>query len=330
MISEKLSAMLPGAAFASLQTGAPGKAAALAPLDTRSADVVLVTPDPVVIFVACPPASSTTCRPPRTEGTGAAGWAPPAPATGSASSATAPSSTSRPTSTTKSASASKSTGTTKSAASTSGSSKSSGPLAFLEDKNLSVEEKIFRLALYMTDKADKELEKKIKDISGKPKSASSSGGGAGGLLGGIVGQAAGGLGFMGPLGSALGMGLHLLDQSGATKLIAQASGPVLAAGACAVGLPGLAPAAAKLGPTIVNGAFDALEGLSASASSTSSTSSASATSSSSSSASGDVEKKDLLELEYLQQKQQQMFSLLSNLMKGMHDTRMSVIGNLRA
>jgi len=308
-------------------------------LHVGNVDVVVIAPDPVVILLGNAPASSPTGRPPRTAGTGTSGYA----------SVPAPT---RPTTTApRSTSTASSTASTAAAKTTS--AKKTGPLAFLDDSKMSVDEKIFRLSLYMTDKADKELEKKVKEISGKGKAASSSSGGGGvlggllggsgasgllGGLGGLLGKSGGGglggaLSVLGPLGSAVGMGVDLLQSTGATKLIAQASGPVLAAGACAVGMPELAPAALKLAPSIVGGAFDAIEGLSSAAGKASSSSSTSSSSSSlSSSADGDmdIDKKDLMELEYMQQKQQQMFSLLSNLMKTMHDTRMSVIGNMRS
>ncbi len=43
-----------------------------------------------------------------------------------------------------------------------------------------------------------------------------------------------------------------------------------------------------------------------------------------------IEQKDMLELQRLQDKQKEMFSLVSNMLRSMHDTKMAVINNLRA
>jgi hypothetical protein len=130
------------------------------------------------------------------------------------------------------------------------------------------------------------------------------------------------------------MGLDVLKESGLVDLAGQLSGPVLAAGATALGFPEVAPLLMKAGPALTKSAFSAVQGAASALGGTGASSASSGTKNASSSESsgvaGDVDKKDLIELEHMQQKQQQMFSLLSNIMKGMHDTRMAVIGNIRS
>ncbi|HEX9243912.1 MAG TPA: hypothetical protein VF875_15825, partial [Anaeromyxobacter sp.] len=100
-------------------------------------------------------------------------------------------------------------------------------LAFLDDKNLSVEDKLLKLLAYLDKKWESDIDKKMKEVADITKSSgsgssSSSGGGASGLLGSVVGMA---------------------------KSFA---GPALAAGVTALGMPALAPVALQLGPAIVD------------------------------------------------------------------------------
>lgn len=261
-------------------------------------------------------------------------------------------------------------------------SKTSGPLGFLNDPKLSVEDKLFKFMCYVADKYDKAIEKKLNEIANKQSGSSSSssasgsskgsgggllggllgggGGGGGGLLGGVLGGGGGlggllgggggsGGGLGGILGSvcpAAGIGLDLLQQSGIQDLVTQLSGPVLAAGASVLGFPEFAPMLLQAGPELTQGAFGLLnsaaggsggspgssKGTSSSKGSSSSASSGSSGGSSASSSDGDpkIEQKDMLELQRLQDKQKEMFSLVSNMLRSMHDTKMAVINNLRA
>lgn len=172
----------------------------------------------------------------------------------------------------------------------------------------------------------------------------SGGGGLGGLLGGGSGGGLGGI--LGSVCPAAGIGLDLLQQSGIQDLVTQLSGPVLAAGASVLGFPEFAPMLLQAGPELTQGAFGLLDsavggaggssgsskGTSSSKGSSSSSSSGSSGGSSASSSDGDpkIEQKDMLELQRLQDKQKEMFSLVSNMLRSMHDTKMAVINNLRA
>lgn len=169
------------------------------------------------------------------------------------------------------------------------------------------------------------------------------GGGGGGLLGGLTGGLLGGSGgglggILGTVCPAAGIAVDLLKDSGVQDLVTQLSGPVLAAGASCLGFPEFAPLLLQAGPELTKGAFGLLDSATGSSSSSSGGSSSTAKaggsggSSGSSSADGDpkIEQKDMLELQRLQDKQKEMFSLVSNMLRSMHDTKMAVINNLRA
>jgi hypothetical protein len=42
-----------------------------------------------------------------------------------------------------------------------------------------------------------------------------------------------------------------------------------------------------------------------------------------------LSKEEAMEIEFMMQQQQQLFTAMSNIMKSMHDTKMSIIGNIR-
>jgi hypothetical protein len=224
------------------------------------------------------------------------------------------------------------TGTASTAAS------SGGALAFLKDPKLSVEEKLARLMVHLSDKYEKQLEQKLQQYaaleggtsSTKKSSTSSSSGGSSAVKQGLS-----------ALVSKAGLG-KLLGDGTLQKLAGQLAGPVLAGAATALGLPALAPTLLKAGPLLASfasGAFSALSGeagatakggSSTSKSATSSSkSSSSSGSSGSSSASGTSEKALMTEIQILQEKQKEMFTLVSNILRSQHDTKMAVIGNLR-
>jgi hypothetical protein len=320
LASNLASAAAQGAAGALGTQGADGAPPALAAV--TYADVLVLSLDPGAVLGGALGARGTG-RPQRSgTGTGYAGAKASAPAGTTAKGSTS-------TSSTKSTSAS--------SASSSTSTSSSSALAFLADSKLSVEEKLYRFMLYVSDKYDKALEKKMNEIAGKQTSSSSSGSKSkgGGLLGGLFGGSGGGIG--GLLGGALktvlpaaGIGLDLLKSTGIQDLITQASGPVLAAGATAMGFPALAPVLLKAGPALAKGLFSAAGNAAGGSSSSSSSSGASEKGVTYSSADDpQIEQKDMLELQHLQDKQKEMFSLISNLLRSMHDTKMAVINNLR-
>ena len=165
----------------------------------------------------------------------------------------------------------------------------------------------------------------------------------------------------------LGLASSLLGDSTVKSLLGEVSGPVLAAAATALGMPELAPFALKLGPevaklvtsdtTVATPWLDAGAAASstttaataasgrpapptatgstgttgtASSSSTSSTAKSSASSAKSAAAEGSTsEKAQLLELQRLQAQDKELFALFSNMLKSMHDARMTAVQNIR-
>ena len=165
----------------------------------------------------------------------------------------------------------------------------------------------------------------------------------------------------------LGLASSLLGDSTVKSLLGEVSGPVLAAAATALGMPELAPFALKLGPEVAKlitsdaavatswldagaaassttTAATAASGRpapptatgstgttgTASSSSTSSTAKSSASSAKSAAAEGSTsEKAQLLELQRLQDQDKELFALFSNMLKSMHDARMTAVQNIR-
>ncbi len=246
----------------------------------------------------------------------------------------------------KSTSASKSSSATV-AKKSSTAAKKSGPLAFLDDRNLSIEDKLMRLLAYLNDKWEKDLDKKMKEMSPAQSSASSSGTSktstsstskkeSGGILGSVTSLVKAAKKFF----PEVGIALDVLQSPVVRAAIAKFGGPVLAAAATAVGMPALAPALLKYGPQVVDLAAGIASGLvdetkapsagsGASASSAGSSSGSAAAATQGSALSDGQERLKLMEIQRIYDKQKEMFSLVSNILRSAHDTRMAVIQNVR-
>ncbi len=225
--------------------------------------------------------------------------------------------------------------------------RASGEWAFLADASLPIEDKLARFMQAVQKKIDDELTQKMEDYKAKygeggTETKKDPGGFLGKLLGAIfpplavVGDLFGGLdGFLGDALKSLG-------------------GPLLAALATAVGAPMLAPAALKIGDalgkllggaskaakaTIKGGGTTTPEDVEAQVKAKTSGSASKSTSSRSTGSSSKSKGKDdggspderlaMLEIQRLVDKQNELFSLVSNVLKGMHDTSMTTIQNLR-
>ncbi|HYG66960.1 MAG TPA: hypothetical protein VD838_04850, partial [Anaeromyxobacteraceae bacterium] len=126
-------------------------------------------------------------------------------------------------------------------------SRAKGEFAFLDDPNMSIEEKLFRFMALVSKKNDEDLIEKMKEFETKKDS--------GGLLGGLKG------GLWGALKAAV-PGLGGLEAVFGSDVLKQLGGPALAAAVTALGMPQLAPIAMKLGPELMEigaGVIDALE-----------------------------------------------------------------------
>lgn len=258
------------------------------------------------------------------------------------------------TSTAKTSAARKSTAAkTSTAKKTSASGPSAAELAFLDDPNLSIEDKLFRFMALMQQRSDRELtdamkqyeEKKAaakeKTTSGATSSSTGTTSGGGTTTEKSSGGSGGG-GLFGALGDALG-GIAKTVVGGAESLAKDLGGPLLAAGCTAVGLPFLAPVALQIGGPLAKSAVSGLAtavGLDergsarpSTATSTAARTSGTSKASSSTSASADEgeldEKLEMMKLQRLVEKQETMFAALSNVLKAQHDGQMVAVNNIR-
>jgi hypothetical protein len=198
----------------------------------------------------------------------------------------------------------------------SSSSAAKGPLDFLRDPKLSIEEKLMRLLSYLNEKWEKEMQAKLDEMgTGEGGTASSSS--KGGLLKGVESAFSKALGGSGLAGAAL----SALKIPGVRAALEKIGGPVLGAAASAMGFPAAAPALIKYGGSIVGAAADLASSLGETQASTSGTGGK---------AMSDAKRQQLtLEIQRLYEKQKEMFTLVSNIMRVSHETRSAVIGNIR-
>lgn len=227
-------------------------------------------------------------------------------------------------------------------------SSASDPLAFLKDPTLTIEDKLMKLLGYMDQRWESEMQSKMDQIaaseqakkqeSTKSSSKSSSGGFLGSVAGGIAGliqKAA-----TGDVAGAVAAAVKLPSMPDVVgSLVSDLGGPALAAGAAALGFPELSPALVKLGPEIGKLAKSWLSdatatGGAAKKSSGSSSGKGSSSTKSTSSSGGKVlsdseQQMLVMDVQRIQQRQKEMFALVSDVLKGNHDARMSVINNLR-
>ena len=224
---------------------------------------------------------------------------------------------------------------TKATSTKSSSSSSNGSLSFLKDPKLSVEEKLARLMVYLSDKYEKQLEQKLQQYAdlenGKATGSSSSQKSSGSSS--ASSSPASGLSDLFSKGGLSG----LFQGGGLQDLLGQVAGPVLAGAATAFGMPSLAPMLLKAGPLLgsfAGGALSALTsgggGSTAATASSGGSSSKSTSSSGSSGSSGETSEKQIMtEIQILQEKAKEMFTLVSNILRAQHDTKMAVLSNVR-
>ena len=216
--------------------------------------------------------------------------------------------------------------------------KKAGPLAFLDDPKLSVEEKLLKLLGYLNDKWNKELDKKMKEFKQTQASSSSASGssasGGGASSGGVSGLLKKAVSYASKAIPAIGIQLEALKNPQVRSVLSSVAGPGLAALATALGQPQLAPIALKMGPEIVDGAAALASSLSSDPPSASTSSAKSSASSSKETASGLGSGKDdqlkLMEMQRILDQQKEMFSLVSNILRSMHDMKMVAVQNVRS
>lgn len=219
-------------------------------------------------------------------------------------------------------------GTSKSgAAKKPSSSRSTGALAFLDDPRLSIEEKLFRFMMYVQDRFDRDVEQKMKEAAGKKASGASGSSGAKKKKGGPFAKLAGALKTAFP---ALGMSMELLNDKNVQALVKTLGGPALAAGATAMGFPGLAPVLAKAGPQLAGVAFDLAAAFEDAPAGGSTGGTSGSTGSTGSADSPEIDRKKMMELQYAMEKQKETFTLVSNVLRSLHDMKMSAVHNIRS
>ena len=206
-----------------------------------------------------------------------------------------------------------------------------GEWGFLNDSKLSIEDKLFLFMKLVQKKNDQELNDKMREYRDKyvDKSSSSSSTskttekktddkGSGGLLG-VLGSV---FKSIPPFSLLSGLGIDLGDLVG--KLLGSLGPQLLSALTIPLGVPWAAPIVEQLASKALP---SLLEGKSAKAASTAEEKSSSA--SGSGKAGTPDEKLEMLEIQRLVEKQNQMFTCISNVLKTMHDTAMGAIHNMR-
>ncbi|MBI5070342.1 MAG: hypothetical protein HZB56_19060 [Deltaproteobacteria bacterium] len=183
-----------------------------------------------------------------------------------------------------------------------------GEWAFLQDKNLSIDEKLFRYMMLLQKKADTELQQFLEATGPGAKGGTSSSKGTSlfDVAKAVI--------------PALGLAESLIGEAGLKKLAGQLAGPVLAAAATAAGLPALAPAALQVGSSLVQMAFQDVGSRAATGTSTAPAANE---------YSKMTDEQRTLWLQHLLEKQKAMFTAVSNTLRCMHDTQMAAIGNIR-
>jgi hypothetical protein len=216
--------------------------------------------------------------------------------------------------------------------------KITGEWSFLSDPALSVEEKLARFMMAVQKKLDGELTQRMKDYKAKYGE------------GGTESKTDGG-GIFGTILKVICPPLAIADSvfGGVDEFLKDAlqvlGGPLLAALATAVGLPMLAPAALALGEglgAMLGGGSTTAKPKTGSSGTTKTDTTKDKTPTKGTTtkpktdpktgtgeAGSPDERLEMLEIQRLVEKQNQMFTLVSNVMKGMHETTMVAIQNIR-
>lgn len=221
------------------------------------------------------------------------------------------------------------TGTTGTAKSSSTSSK--GEWAFLDDPKLSIEDKLFMFMKLVMKKSNDELEEKMKAFkAGKTSGTAGSSGSSGtsqakkssGGLFGILKK------VFPPL-AALEKVIPNLPEL-VNKVATQLGPQLLGALMIPLGAPWAAPLVQKAASQLLPGALAAIDKAIDGGSGSSSASTASGSSGSSSGVSKENdERMQLMEIERMVQKTNQMFATISNVLKATHDAAMTAVNNIR-
>jgi hypothetical protein len=234
----------------------------------------------------------------------------------------------------KATTAKKTTSTASSAAKATGyATKLPADYAFLQDPRIPIEEKLSRFIGLLMAKSEQDLQRQMEKMA--PGSTTASGGAGTTVTSKPKSSGFSLWGLAKQLLPPLNLASQLVGDTQLKALASKVSGPVLAAAATAVGLPQLAPLAEKFGPTLVGAlSKDISAGLAAltgggSAATTSGTTASSSGAKATGADPATSEKAQLMELQRLQDRDKELFTLFSNMLKAMHDARMTSIQNIR-
>jgi hypothetical protein len=134
---------------------------------------------------------------------------------------------------------------------------------------------------------------------------------------------------------ALGLTAQALKIPAVRGVLSNVAGPALAAAATAMGQPALAPLALKYGPDLVDLAANAASSLDGGGSASSPAGGSRPSSGTATKETADGLGSDrnaqlkLMEMQRILDQQKEMFSLVSNMLRTTHETRMAVIQNVR-
>jgi hypothetical protein len=204
------------------------------------------------------------------------------------------------------------------AAGTAASSASSkGEWAFLDDSRLSIEDKLFRFMKLVLKKSDDELVDKMKAFKAGKASGTAGGTQAKKSSGGLFGLLKKAFPPLAALAKAIPALPGLVD-----KLATQLGPQLLGALMVPLGAPWAAPLVQRAASELLPAALAAIDGGSGGSASSGSSGSSGV------SKEGD-ERLQLLEIERLMQKTNQMFATVSNVLKATHDAAMTAVNNIR-
>lgn len=194
---------------------------------------------------------------------------------------------------------------------------SKGEWAFLDDSRLSIEEKLFRFMKLVLKKSDEELVDKMKAFKAGKASGTAGGAPAKKSSGGLFGLLKKAFPPLAALAKAIPALPALVD-----KLATQLGPQLLGALMIPLGAPWAAPLVQRAASELLPAALAAIDGGSGGSASSGSSGSSGV------SKEGD-ERLQLLEIERLMQKTNQMFATVSNVLKATHDAAMTAVNNIR-
>lgn len=213
------------------------------------------------------------------------------------------------------------------AAGASGSSAASasgkGEWAFLDDPKLSIEDKLFMFMKLVMKKSDDELQQKMKEYqAGKAAKAGSGSSDSKKSSGGLFGVLKKVFPPLAALEKVIPALPDMIDKV-ATQLGPQLMGALM----IPLGAPWAAPLVQKAASALLPAALSAIDGATGGASGSAGSS---GTGGSSGAAKDENdERMQLLEIERMMQKTNQMFATISNILKATHDAAMTAVNNIR-